>query len=1003
LLTASEAAATQGAHPNSETPGSDKLFVFSPVFHEEIRQREAKAVVDRAKAHAYKDTAAVDTTGPDADPEDATAVNFKAALRDARGILFVTTHGAQDLLLVELRAGQDDCRDRVNAYMRAGTFAEGELVCREFATPGGDAWGIGITGAAIKKYFKDSETIVHLDACESWSLRDDLEAARDFFGHEGCPEAARAAVATETLWGRLHGEVDNGEKRPTTVAGAELPAGLKHQHRANTLDTVLSPAVKQHVPAKDAAFVVPTVTDGTVIFDTKMDTTVDPASVIKVTGCDAKIKNPMWSRSKYALDFALELNTPGEATLTVQQAQARAERDFKNNLDGNQIPEGKDHIGPNRDDFVWKVKCVQGEVDEFPSSLARLTLVTPRGTETVELRGPTTVHVFVGPQGQAQDTDGDGRDQVQTEIVSMELRGSSSLGPVLVRLRNPNKHPNQRSTGEIEETANTQTGRLDLPPFAPAGTAESFFDVFVEVVVGNQVFHNDKPKRLTGRITHKPPKEGDTYESPDVIELLDENERPTGFRLGRAIHVPKPPIEVDQLPNSLARLTLVTPRGTETVELSGPTTVNVFIGPQGQAQDSDGNGRDDVATELVALDLRGNSSLGPVQVRLRPSHKHPNQRSTGRIEEVVNLTPGTLDIPPFRPIGSATSFFDVFVEIAVAGQVLHNDKPKRLTGIIRNKPPKEGDTYESPEIIELLDENERLTGYRLGRAIHIPNPEERRRAADLSIRKADAPDPVAPGQLLTYTLVITNGGPSPATGVTLVDTLPAGVSFASASPGCTPAAGSVACHIGTLGPGASAIIRIIVAVLPTAPERITNTVRVSGNEPDPNPLNNVAAATTTVLREARAADLSIRKTDTPDPVIAGTQLSYLLSVTNHGPSLATGVTLTDTLPLGVTFISATMGCIHAGGVVTCQLGNLSVGASRAVTILVHVLPTAPSTIVNTASVKANEPDPNPANNTATATTTVTRGGLFSLPSVFLALVALLHERAPARSQGTHPE
>lgn len=112
---------------------------------------------------------------------------------------------------------------------------------------------------------------------------------------------------------------------------------------------------------------------GKVIFDTKMDWTVDPAAVITVAGCDARILNPTWTKvldpkgviSAFILDFALELNTEGEATLTVHQDQARAERDFQNNLDGNQNPAGKDHIGPNRDDFVWKVKCVKKSGTSF--------------------------------------------------------------------------------------------------------------------------------------------------------------------------------------------------------------------------------------------------------------------------------------------------------------------------------------------------------------------------------------------------------------------------------------------------------------------------------------------------------------------------------------------------------------------------------------------------------------------------------------------------------------
>ncbi|MCX6894564.1 MAG: HYR domain-containing protein, partial [Verrucomicrobia bacterium] len=75
------------------------------------------------------------------------------------------------------------------------------------------------------------------------------------------------------------------------------------------------------------------------------------------------------------------------------------------------------------------------EVDYFPWSLARVTLKYPNGaTEVVALAGPTTVHVTIPPNGAALDTDADGRDQVGTKMVQLDLHGSSSLGPVTVRL-----------------------------------------------------------------------------------------------------------------------------------------------------------------------------------------------------------------------------------------------------------------------------------------------------------------------------------------------------------------------------------------------------------------------------------------------------------------------------------------------------------------------------------------------------------------------------------------
>jgi len=118
-------------------------------------------------------------------------------------------------------------------------------------------------------------------------------------------------------------------------------------------------------------------------------------------------------------------------------------------------------------------------------------------------------------------------------------------------------------------------------------------------------------------------------------------------------------------------------------------------------------------------------------------------------------------------------------------------------------------------------------------------------------------------------------------------------------------------------------------------------------------------------------DISVNKTDLPDPVTVGNNLTYTIVVTNNGPETATGVTLTDTLPAGVIYVAATstLGtCSRAGSTVTCNIGTLYNASSATVTII--VTPTTAGTITNTATVTCNETDTNTGNNTATATTTV---------------------------------
>ncbi len=171
------------------------------------------------------------------------------------------------------------------------------------------------------------------------------------------------------------------------------------------------------------------------------------------------------------------------------------------------------------------------------------------------------------------------------------------------------------------------------------------------------------------------------------------------------------------------------------------------------------------------------------------------------------------------------------------------------------------------------------------------------------------------------------------------------------------------CNLGSLANAASATVTIIVT--PNTPGGITNTATVAGNEADPNTANNTAQAVTTVLGNA---DLSVTKTDSPDPVTVGSNLTYTVTITNNGPDGATGVTLTDTLPAGVTFVSATPSQGSCGGSVTCNMGTINNGASATVTIV--VTPNTPGSITNIATVAGNETDPNLANNTAQAMTTV---------------------------------
>ncbi|MCH8109322.1 MAG: DUF11 domain-containing protein [Chloroflexi bacterium] len=120
------------------------------------------------------------------------------------------------------------------------------------------------------------------------------------------------------------------------------------------------------------------------------------------------------------------------------------------------------------------------------------------------------------------------------------------------------------------------------------------------------------------------------------------------------------------------------------------------------------------------------------------------------------------------------------------------------------------------------------------------------------------------------------------------------------------------------------------------------------------------------------ADLSLTKEADPDPVVAGSQLTYTISVTNNSTStIATGVKVTDTLPPEVSFESATEGCDESAGIVTCDLGDLGVIQTVEVTIVVTVDSSARDAITNTATVEGDQIDPDLTNNSDTEETAVT--------------------------------
>ncbi len=245
------------------------------------------------------------------------------------------------------------------------------------------------------------------------------------------------------------------------------------------------------------------------------------------------------------------------------------------------------------------------------------------------------------------------------------------------------------------------------------------------------------------------------------------------------------------------------------------------------------------------------------------------------------------------------------------------------------------------------------------------------RVADLALVKTASKHSVKIGDTFSYSLEVTNNGPSKATSVAISDEIPAGLSFVSADPGCTyePVNGTVVCAIGTLNNGVSKTVNITVQVDGDAAGQITNHASTSAQQNDPDPSNNSDDETV----DASGADLKVTKTlKSPSaPVKTGDTVVYEIKVENNGPSDATGVVLYDALPAGLTAVSANDAeCDVSGGAVTCPIGDLANGATYTVEVTGKVKP-GQDELVNKATATGNEDDPNPGDNEDEVTTPVT--------------------------------
>lgn len=262
---------------------------------------------------------------------------------------------------------------------------------------------------------------------------------------------------------------------------------------------------------------------------------------------------------------------------------------------------------------------------------------------------------------------------------------------------------------------------------------------------------------------------------------------------------------------------------------------------------------------------------------------------------------------------------------------------------------------------------------------------------DLSVTKSCDPTTVTAGSQVTFHVTVNNGGPSTSVDTHIEDVITpsGGVTFTFIS--ATPSQGSgcsfnlvdtVHCVLGSITSGGSATVDITVLINSGSSGTIGDDahIHVHNGEDTNNENDSSTCSSTVVIPTQPPVDLSVTKSDFPDPVFAGSNLTYALTVTNNSTTTdATNVVLTDTLPSNTTFFSSSPGsagfpappsCAESAGIVTCNLGTLPANSSTQVTITVTVDQLFVGTLHNSVTVAGDEPDPNTGNNSASADTTV---------------------------------
>ena len=266
-------------------------------------------------------------------------------------------------------------------------------------------------------------------------------------------------------------------------------------------------------------------------------------------------------------------------------------------------------------------------------------------------------------------------------------------------------------------------------------------------------------------------------------------------------------------------------------------------------------------------------------------------------------------------------------------------------------------------------------------------------AADLAVTISGSASAADTINDFTYLVTVTNNGPSVASDVALVDTLPVGmtvVSLSSSQNGNpTQNGGIVSLAIDSLNPGESLTMSIVVAPTAAPGSVLIDSASVGGQQADPNPGNNTATLDTPVVG---VSDLGIVASAPPGPIYVGQTVMYALTVSNQGPDAEPDAVVSFPASSAVAFVSANDlaggTVLVSNGLVTDALGPLAAGASETVNVVLTPQAVAAGTLSMSFSVQGQNVDPVTSNNTSDASVTV-------VPAADLAVAITTPGTAPA--------